>query len=136
MKVHVSTVRVETTRRLEIVDITGLVEHKVKESSVRNGIVTVFVPHATAAIIANEYEPRLVEDYIEAFKSIAPPGRSWRHNVIDDNAHAHLIAGIIGPSRQFPLVDGRIERGTWQNIMLVELDGPRTRRIIVHIIGG
>ncbi len=135
MKVYNKVITVSSSRRFEIIDITGHVEDEVKRSHVRDGIVTVFVPHATAAIIANEHEPRLLEDFIEAFKSLAPPDKPWKHNMIDDNAHAHIIASIIGPSRQFPLVDGKMIRGTWQNILLVELDGPRTRKIIIHIVG-
>ncbi len=135
MKVYNKVITVSSSKRFEIIDITGYVEDEVRRSGARNGIVTVFVPHATAAIIANEHEPRLLEDFIEAFKNLASPDRPWKHNMIDDNAHAHIIASIIGPSRQFPLVDGRVIRGTWQNILLVELDGPRTRKVIIHIIG-
>jgi secondary thiamine-phosphate synthase enzyme len=128
--------RVSTTRRFELIDITGRVESIVAESGVSDGIANVFTPHATAAIIANENEPRLKEDIVDAIKRLAPPDAPWRHNEIDDNAHAHIAASIIGPSRTFPVEGGRLVRGTWQNIFLVELDGPRpARRVVVTVIG-
>lgn len=107
-----------------------------KESGIRNGICLVFVPHATAAIIANEYEPNIVSDYIELIRQVFKPDYEWRHNRIDNNAHAHLASAVIGPSRIFPVREGRIVRGTWQEILLVELDGPRPRRrVIVEVMG-
>lgn len=106
------------------------------ESGIRNGICLVFVPHATAAIIANEYEPRIVADYIELVKQLFKPEYPWKHNSIDNNAHAHLASAIIGPSRIFPVKDGRLVRGTWQEILLIELDGPRSRRkIVIEVMG-
>ena len=134
-RVYREELAVRTTRRFELVDITRDVEGAVARSGVRDGVAVVFVPHATAAVVLNEHEPRLVEDILEAIVEIAPPDRPWRHNEIDDNAHAHIAASIIGPSRVIPVAGGRLERGTWQNIMLVELDGPRTRRVIVTVQG-
>ncbi|MCE4610496.1 MAG: secondary thiamine-phosphate synthase enzyme YjbQ [Desulfurococcales archaeon] len=135
MRVYREEVRVSTSRRFELVDITRKVEEVVERSKVKEGFVQVFVPHATAAIIANEHEPRLLQDIIEAIKTLAPPDKPWKHNEIDNNAHAHIAASIIGPSRSFPIAGGQVIRGTWQNIMLVELDGPRVRRVIVTVAG-
>lgn len=136
MAVYREEVVVSTTERFELVDVTGVVEGVVSRSGIREGIVHVFVPHATAAVIANENEPRLVQDFIELFIKLFPPDAGWRHNLIDDNAHAHLAAGLIGQSRSFPVSQGRIVRGAWQNIFLVELDGPRReRRLVVTVVG-
>ncbi len=135
MKFFVEEFRVSTSSRFEVVDITSRVESAVAKSGVRNGLCLVFVPHATAAIIANEAEPGLMQDYIDLIKELFKPDAPWRHNRIDDNAHAHLASAVIGPSRVFPVIDGRCMRGTWQNIMLVEMDGPRSRRVIVEVIG-
>jgi len=126
---------VRSSERLQVIDITETVEEIVRESGINNGIVLVFVPHATAAIIANEFEPRIAEDYLELIRQVFKPDYPWRHNAIDDNAHAHLASALIGPSRCFPVIGGRIERGTWQSILLLELDGPRTRRVIVEVMG-
>ncbi len=135
MKFFVEEFRVSTSSRFEVVDITSRVESVVSRSGVRNGLCLVFVPHATAAVIANEAEPGLMQDYIDLIKELFKPDAPWRHNRIDDNAHAHLASAVIGPSRVFPVIDGRCVRGTWQNIMLVEMDGPRSRRVIVEVIG-
>jgi len=127
---------VSSSSRFELIDITDKVREIVSKSGIKNGIVHVFVPHATAAIIANEHERGLINDYITLIKKLIPPEAPWEHNRIDNNAHAHLAAGIIGPSRSFPVANGSILRGTWQNIFLVELDGPRShRRVVVTVIG-
>ena len=136
MRVVMKEIEVSTTQRLELIDITRDIEKIVENSGISKGLVHVFVPHATAAIIANENEAGLLEDYINLIKEIFKPGGPWKHNRIDDNAHAHLAAGLIGASRSFPIVNGRLVRGTWQNIFLLELDGPRSRRkVVVTIIG-
>lgn len=115
--------------------ITERVEEIVSRSGIRDGLCIIFTPHATAAIILNEYEPRIVEDYIKWIYDIFKPGGGWRHDEIDDNAHAHLASAFIGSGRFIPVNNGSLVRGTWQEIMLVELDGPRDRRIVVEILG-
>ncbi|ABM80963.1 secondary thiamine-phosphate synthase enzyme YjbQ [Hyperthermus butylicus] len=135
MRVFVKEFTVRSSERLQVIDITEKVEKVVKESGISNGIALVFVPHATAAIIANEFEPRIVEDYLELIRQVFKPDYPWKHNTIDNNAHAHLASALIGPSRCFPVAGGRLVRGTWQSILLLELDGPRSRRIIVEVMG-
>ena len=128
--------RVSSSKRKELIDVTHKVEEIVRRSGVRNGICTVFVPHATAAVIANEHESGLMSDILNALEELVPPNKPWRHNLIDNNADAHILASIIGPSRTFPVRDGTLVRGTWQNIFVVELDGPRSsRRVIVTVVG-
>ena len=135
-KVFSKTLTYSTKRRFEVIRITDDVEEVVAKSGIRNGLVIVYVPHATAAVIVNEFEPRIAEDYISWLRRFFPPGAGWRHDEIDDNAHAHLASAMIGSSRLFPLINGRIVRGTWQEILLVELDGPRTtRRVVVEVLG-
>jgi len=136
MKVHVREIVLKTRNRLELVDITHRVEEIVAESGVKNGLCLVFVPHATAAIIANEHEYGLIEDILKKVSEEFPHNGKWKHNRIDDNASAHLASAFLGAERTFPVVNGRLVRGTWQNIFLLELDGPRPiRRIIVEVIG-
>jgi len=133
---YVRELSYRTTQRFQVIRITSDVEGVVRESGIENGLVGIYAPHATAAIIINEYEPRIVSDYIEWVTKTIPPNASWRHNEIDDNAHAHIASAIIGTSRVLPLVNGRLVRGTWQEIMLLELDGPRyRRRVVVHVVG-
>ncbi len=136
MKVYTEELTLSTSSRFELVDITGRVEEAVRRSGVRNGMCLVFAPHATAAIIANEHERGLVEDMVDLIRELFKPDAAWRHNRIDDNAHAHLASALIGAGRVFPVMEGRLVRGTWQNIFLVEMDGPRARRkVIVEVMG-
>ena len=73
---------------------------------------------------------------LEKIEALFPVSAPYNHNAIDDNADAHLASAFFGHSRTFPISDGKMIRGTWQNIFLVELDGPRQRReVIVQVIG-
>lgn len=135
-KVYQEEIRVSTSKRKELIDITYEIEKIVEKSGIVKGLCHVFVPHATAAIIANEHEGGLMRDILRALTELVPPDKGWEHNRIDDNADAHILASIIGPSRTFPVANGRLVRGTWQNVFLVELDGPRpSRRVIVTVLG-
>lgn len=116
--------------RRELIDITSEVQRFLGEAEVSNGVCIISVPHATAAIIANEHENGLMKDILAKIEDIFPKASRYAHNAIDDNADAHLAAAFLGHSRMFPVVDGRLARGTWQSIFLVELDGPRSRREI------
>jgi len=108
----------------------------VSASKVEAGLCLVHASHATAAIICNENESGLVQDILRKVREIFPPGAGYLHDRIDDNASSHVASALIGASRTFPVEDGRLVRGTWQNIFLLELDGPRTRRVVnVHIVG-
>ena len=135
MKICFSEFTVSTKNRFELVDITWQVEQAVSSSNVKDGICLVYAPHATASIIANEHEAGLLRDILSKVRELFPEGGRYLHNRIDDNAHAHLASAFIGSSRIFPVKGGRLVRGTWQNVLLVEADGPRTRRIIVEVLG-
>ena len=119
---------VETRKRVEVIDITEEVEKRVGQGNA----CLIFVPHATAAVIINEYEPNIKSDYEKFFSRLA--NGEWLHNSIDDNAEAHLLSALISPSLTVPTENGKLHLGTWQRIMLVELDGPRKRRVIVKMI--
>jgi len=136
MKVHHEIIRFSTSRRFELIDITYRVEEIVHKSGVRNGLCMVFAPHATVAIIANEHEMGLIEDILTFVKELTQPNRDWRHNSIDDNAHAHIGSAIISSHRLFPIVNGELVRGTWQNIFVLEMDGPRTNRTVYVTVMG
>jgi len=135
LKIYFSEFGVTTSSRIEIVDITSEVENVVARSGIKNGVCIVHLPHATAALMLNEAETRLWQDYLRLVKEIFKPDWDWQHNIIDSNAHAHLASGFIGQTRILPIKDGRLVRGTWQNILLLELDGPRHRRVVVEVMG-
>jgi secondary thiamine-phosphate synthase enzyme len=126
--------KVETTKKEEVVDITEKVREILKESKVKNGIMVVYVKHATAGIIINEnYDPNVCLDFLDALKDLIPAGK-WRHDKVDGNTDAHIKASIIGPSETLIIENNDLVLGTWQNLMLVSWDGPRTRTIKVEII--
>jgi secondary thiamine-phosphate synthase enzyme len=136
MKVVTRELRFSTRGEIDLVDITREVENTVEESGIENGLCLVFVPGATGAIVTIEHESGLLEDFKRALKELIPKGRGYLHDRIDDNAHSHLRATLLGASECFPVVDGRLVRGTWQQIFFVELDvRPRRRRVIVQVMG-
>ena len=134
MTSHTEVLTVRSKSGMEIIDITDLVEAVVSRSGIREGICLIHLPHATAAIIANENEAGLIRDIMKKLKEEFLR-EGWEHDRIDDNAHAHLASAFLGASKAFPVVSGRLLRGTWQNLLLVELDGPRERRIVVTVVG-
>ena len=127
------TFRIKTRKSQEVVDITRQVADVVARARTDEGICTVFVRHATAAIIINENaDPGFRADVVTALDRLFPQG-IWEHDKVDDNGAAHLKAAILGPSETVPVQGGRLLLGTWQGIALVECDGPREREIIVDV---
>lgn len=135
MKVHFEELDLSTSKRIELVDITKHVEEVVGRSGIENGICLVYVPHATAATITNEDEPGLKQDIVKWLEQAFPRDGGWRHNLVDDNASAHLASAFTSPHKVFPVKEGRLVRGTWQSIFLVEMDGPRRRRVLIEVLG-
>ena len=135
MKVFFQDRDISTKNRTELVDITDMVEETVRKSGITSGICIVHSIHSTTAIIVNEHEAGLINDVIKKVQHDFPKGAGWLHDRVDDNADAHLALSYIGPTRIFPVRYGRLVRGTWQNIFLLELDGPRTRSIIIQVMG-
>jgi len=121
---------IKTSNRYELVNITSQIQKVVEESKVKEGAVLVFVPHTSACVMVEEDEPGLKQDFYDLFKELE--GRAYRHP--DGNAEAHIASGIIGHSRVIPIKDGKLALGTWQSILLVELDGPRQREVDVTVL--
>lgn len=119
--------RVETDDRLSVIDITDRVERALP---VENGTATISSAHTTAGIAINEAEPRLLSDFADALESLVPDG-GWRHDEIDNNADAHVRAMLVGASETVPVEDGSLALGSWQSVLFVECDGPRTRTVRV-----
>ncbi len=126
---------VRTTQQVDLVDISREIENCIYQSSVKNGVATVFSPHTTACIVINENEPRLIEDIKASVKEIISWNKPYGHNQIDHNAPSHIVSTLIGPSTSLLIEDGKMVTGTWQSVFLLELDGPRTRKIKVMIVG-
>ncbi len=136
MKVVTEELRFSTKGEIDLVDITSKVEEIVGRSGVKEGQVLVFVPGATGAVVTIEHEKGLLEDFKRILKEIVPKGAGYRHDLIDNNAHSHLRATLLGPSLVLPIVEGKVVRGIWQQIFFVELDvRPRRRRLVVQVMG-
>ena len=94
------------------------------------------VLHSTASVVVNENDdPNIGVDVISALGRVIPTRADWLHDRIDDNAHSHIKATILGPSETLPVENGDLVLGSWQRVILMEFDGPRTRRIHVQWLG-
>ena len=121
-----------------MVDITPEVQRAVDESGLADGIAVVFVPGSTAAITTIECEPGLAKDYPDMLERVAPKSVDYQHQKAwhDDNGRSHVKASLVGPSLTDPFEEGSLTLGTWQQIVIVELDvTPRGREIVVQVIG-
>jgi len=122
---------IATERREQLVDITAQVQRVVSSSGIANGLVSVYAQGATAAIMIQEnWDESVQTDVIHLLGKLIPRG-VWLHDAQDGNGDAHLKSGIVGPSEQIPLIDGRLGLSRWQNIFFCEFDGPRSLRDIV-----
>jgi secondary thiamine-phosphate synthase enzyme len=136
--VETKTIMFTTEAEMDVVDITKDVEDIVGESAIANGIVTVFVPGSTGAVVTMEYEPGLVKDMQELFEKLAPREHYYHHEERwhDKNGHSHVRASMIGPSVTVPLRDKRMVLGTWQQIVFFDFDvRTRERELFVQLMG-
>ena len=125
--------RIRTTTKREMIDLTARVADIVGRADVAEGLCTVYTPHATAAIVVNENDdPNVCVDVLDALDRLVPAG-IWRHDRVDGNAASHIQAAILGPGEVIPIHKGKLCLGRWQAIMLAELDGPRERRLLITL---
>lgn len=128
------TITFSTTKKYEAVDITDEVEKIVKKTKIKEGIVVVYAPHATAAIAINEnYDPNINYDLFDALSEMIKEGK-WMHDKVDGNGAAHIKSAIIGPSETIIVKGGKLMLGKWQNIVFLDFDGPRERNVCVEVI--
>ncbi len=123
------SLRVRTSRKDEIVDITDRVQ---AELDAAEGVCTVFAAHTTCAVTTADLDPGTDQDYLEAFRKLLPSIR-YRHPHDPGHTPDHILATLIGPSVSVPVSGGRLLLGVWQRIILVELDGPRERQLHVSV---
>jgi secondary thiamine-phosphate synthase enzyme len=138
-------VHLRTEKPLQFIDLTELVAERVRRSGVSEGVVMVQSRHTTAAVVVNENEPFLLEDFAHLLERWAPEGVPYRHNNLaareaplsdeKPNGHAHARALVLGASVSLNVAEGEIDIGQWQSVFLVELDGPRRRLVSVQVLG-
>ncbi len=122
------------TKDEEFKNITHKVAECVRQSGVSDGLCTVFCPHTTAGITINENaDPDVVRDMLVGLRAAYPERADYRH--FEGNTTAHLKASAVGSSASVPVDGGALMLGRWQGIYLCEFDGPRTRRVVVSVIG-
>src|SRR4030042_2319251 len=125
-------ISVSTQNRYQLIDITDQVEKALAKEKVKDGLCLVFVPHSTAAILLTENEPGLKNDWLKILKKLVKD-EQFEHDQIDNNADSHILSGLLGQGKVLPIEKGKLVRGTWQQIFLVELDGPRTRKGVIKV---
>jgi secondary thiamine-phosphate synthase enzyme len=138
MKVITKIVKLRSSKENDIIDFTEQTSEALKESKMENGLVTVFVSGSTAAITTIEYEPGLRHDFPKMLSRIVPKDVQYHHDDTwhDGNGHSHVRASLIGPSLSIPFSNGQLNLGTWQQIVMLELDTRQRERVItLQILG-
>ena len=138
--------RVPTARPTEFLDLTDRIAALIADTGLCLGFVNVQTRHTTTAIVVNEHEPLLLEDFTGLLEATAPSTRAYRHddprerrvNLTPDervNGHAHCRALVLAASACLNVGDGALQLGTWQRVFFVELDGPRDRELSIVLLG-
>ena len=144
MKIISSFIKLDTGKGITLHDLMPGIKDAIANSGIKNGFVTVTSQHTTTAIAINENEARLVEDVKTFLNRLIPPNDRYLHNDIalrdcppdePENAHSHLAAMLLGSSEVIALVEGQLQLGQYQSVMLYELDGPRKRKVNVQVYG-
>lgn len=138
MAAYQKSFRISTRGRCHLLDITPQVERILAESHVRTGIANVSATGSTVGITTIEYESGAISDFCRALEKIAPMNSDYAHNARwgDNNGYAHLRSALVGTARSFPVRDGSLGLGTWQQIVLCDFDErPREREIVVTVAG-
>lgn len=138
MTVITKTIKVKTKGEDDIIDITNQTSKVIENSEIKNGIVTIFVSGSTAALTTIEYEPGLLMDFPKMLERVAPKNIDYGHEQRwhDGNGHSHVRASLLGPSLSVPFSNRSLMLGTWQQIVLLELDTrSRERNLILQILG-
>lgn len=127
------TATVSTSKKKEIIDITDQVAATLEKQKASDGLCHVFALHTTAAITTADLDPGTDLDMLDAFEAIVPHLK-YRHPHNPEHVPDHIMSSIIGPGVIVPVVDGELKLGTWQRVVLIELDGPRQRDIVVSYL--
>ena len=123
----------KTNQRVEMIDITSLVQGIVNQQKTKYGICYIFVPHTTAGVTINENaDPNVVRDILMELAKIVPRSGDYRH--MEGNSDAHIKTSLFGASESVFIENGKLVLGTWQSLYFCEFDGPRARKILVKIL--
>jgi len=137
MNIETQQFTVSTSERFEITKVTSDVQAAITDTDASEGIVFAATTHTTAVLSINEFEERLMNDMVETFEELVPPEDGYthdRHHIATDtqlNAHAHMICAMLQSPLLRTFSDGEIDLGTWEEVLLFEVDGPNERNIDV-----
>ena len=138
MKIVKDELKLKAQGYADMHDITQEITGKIKQHGLKNGTVTVFVQGSTAGVTTIEHESGLVRDFEELMEKIIPSNVSYHHDARwgDGNGFSHIRASLLGPSLTIPFSEGRMELGTWQQVVFVDFDNrPRSRTVILQFMG-
>ena len=138
MTIITESIKIRSRGENDMIDITESTSKAIADSKLEQGIVTIFVAGSTSAVATIEYEPGLETDFPKMLSRIVPKNIEYEHDKTwhDRNGHSHVRASLVGPSLTVPFKDGRLLLGTWQQIVVVEMDTrERERKIILQIMG-
>jgi secondary thiamine-phosphate synthase enzyme len=131
----IHTLSVPTSRRIEMVNITGKIQELVRLSGVTEGVCHIFEAHTTAGLTINENaDPSVAADILMALNKIVSDQEAYRH--LEGNSPAHIKASLMGAQLTVLVSRGSLVLGTWQGVFLCEFDGPRTRKVHIKIMAG
>lgn len=138
MAVVTKNLKLSTQGENDVRDLTDAVAEAVRESGVRDGTVTVFIPGSTGGVTTIEYEDGVVRDLCDAIDRVAPRSIPYAHDARwgDMNGYSHVRASLLGPSLVVPFREARLLLGRWQQIVFIDFDNrPRKREIVLQIMG-
>lgn len=135
MKTYTEYLVFNTEKKIEFVHITVQLEKAVSTAGVQEGLMLVTPMHVTSAVIINDNEQGLIQDYLAVLERLVPYRAKYRHNVAEDNGAAHIWRQLMGHQVVIPITRGRMDLGTWEQAFYCEFDGQRNKRVLVKIIG-
>ena len=126
--------QVNTKKRVEFVDITGMISEIIKKSGIKDGLCVVYVPHTTAGVTINENaDPTVRMDIAQVLGELVPRNKpEYRH--LEGNSDSHVKTSMMGSSVSIPIVNGQLLLGTWQGVFFCEFDGPRARKVYIKLL--
>jgi secondary thiamine-phosphate synthase enzyme len=132
-KITNKTYKFTTKGEIDFVDLSDKVQKEVSNSGIKNGVVHVFAPHATGILVLTENDYALINDIKVFLDELVPKHKAYQH---PSNAHSHLRSMLLPPDKTLPVIDGRVEFGTWQSLLFVETDVySRKRTVIIQVMG-
>lgn len=123
---------IKTDSKRQVLDISDQVNQEIKKQKIKEGLCNLFILHTTAALTTADLDPGTDQDYLHAFAHLVP-NLNYKHPHDPSHMPDHILSSLIGTSLTIPVENGKLILGTWQKVVLIELDGPRDRQIIISL---